>query len=145
MNVSGTKEVLVERLLKHFSPGIGNSEQPEPSRAKSELSEQGGALLVNDELAKMKEKMENMQRIIGRQEREIQKLKSTGTESRDMTGMTLSQMPIPSHAVAFKQGFHEFGRKLNRNHVFNSPEVSVCQHFRESFSNVFSRFDYPLV
>ena len=122
LNVSGTKEVLIERILSHIrkikpqtEPLGFNQNQP----VKSEESKNRVAL----EMAQMKEKMENMQKIMEEQKREIQKLKWTGSEighPEARMDTSIDNMPTPSHFLAFKQGIKQKGFQLNRRKVYKN-------------------------
>jgi len=93
-------------------------------------------------MAKMKAEMETMQRIMEEQKREIQKLKSSGNDlssghhHHQRTPLN-TNMPIPSHAVAFKQGIQQYGFKLNRRkhflNIFDTPNYLI-HHFVEFFT-----------
>ena len=93
MNVSGTKEVLVERVKKQVC-----------------------GVHTPDELQKAKEEVESMRQIIERQKREIQLLKTN--ENTQSSSHSNTPSPLPSHAVAIKKGFEQYGLKLNRRSVY---------------------------
>lgn len=116
LNVSGTKEVLIERLIRHFDLKKDNDLE--------QLTNGDRPVRLSDEMAKMKEKMESMQRIMEEQKREIQKLKSTGNEVVHND----TDMPIPSHVVAFKKGIQQHGFKLNRRIVFSEYFFCINLH-----------------